>query len=404
MGAKLIARMTNEGKAKLTRREMLKTSLTASGIVLVGFRDMGWANVGGVETRGALPGGQSLGSLEFVGEGLIPMDAPMGNGLDGRLYTDLSTLALDSPIVPNDKFYLRTRASELLDDAKPWAIKVTGLVKRPMQISMPDLQKLARPAGLHLMECSGNVRYAHFGMLSVADWTGAPVADVLDLVKLEKAASHILISGFDRYPIASTSSSPGASWIFTVDELKASKALFATQMNGVPLPKDHGAPVRLLVPNWYGCTCIKWVDEIKLLGEGGETTSQMREFASRTMQQGVPELVRDYRPAFIEQAAMPIRVEKWLVDKKINYRVVGIAWGGSRPVSGLEIRFDSDENYVPVMDFEQSANDPWTFWTHRWAPAKSGVYFIQLRVKDTWVPTRRLNAGYYVRSVNILEI
>src|ERR1700722_3651286 len=107
MGAKLIARIINEGKAKLTRREMLKASLTASGIALVGFRDMGWANVGGVATRGALPAGQSLGSLEFVGEGLIPMDAPMGTGLDGRLYTDLSTLALDNPVIPNDKFYLR---------------------------------------------------------------------------------------------------------------------------------------------------------------------------------------------------------------------------------------------------------------------------------------------------------
>jgi DMSO/TMAO reductase YedYZ molybdopterin-dependent catalytic subunit len=404
MRAKLIARIINQGKAKLTRREMLKTSLTASGIALVGFRDMGWADFNGVANRSAFPGGQLLGSLEFVGEGLIPMDAPMGTGLDGRLYTDLSTIALDNPVIPNDKFYLRTRASELLEDDKPWAIKVTGLVKRPMQISMRDLQKLSRPAGLHLMECSGNVRYAHFGMLSVADWAGAPVSDVLDLVKMEKAASHILISGFDRYPIASSSSSPGASWIFTIDELKASKAFFATQMNGLPLPKDHGAPVRLLVPNWYGCTCIKWVDEIKLLGEGGETTSQMREFASRTMQQGVPELVKDYRPAFIEQAAMPIRVEKWLVEKKIKYRVVGIAWGGSRPVSGLEIRFDSEENYVPVEDFQQTANDPWTFWTHRWAPAKPGVYFIQLRVKDSWVPTRRLDAGYYVRSVNILEI
>ena len=97
-----------------------------------------------------------------------------------------------------------------------------------------------------------------------------------------------------------------------MDELKASKAFLATEMNGESLTRDHGAPVRLVVPGWYGCVCIKWVDEVTLLGEGAATTSQMREFASRTMQQGVPELVKDYRPAFIEQAAMPIRVEKWV--------------------------------------------------------------------------------------------
>jgi len=327
----------------------------------------------------------------------------MGTGLDGRLYTDLSAIALDSPITPNEKFYLRTRASELLEEGKPWLIKVTGLLKRPMEINMRDLERMSRPVGLHLMECSGNVRYAHFGMLSVADWTGAQLSEILDLVKMGKAASHVLISGFDRYPIASSSSSPGASWIFTVDELKLSKAFFATHMNGSSLPKDHGAPVRLVVPNWYGCTCIKWVDEIKLLGEGSSTTSQMREFASRTMQQGVPELVKDYRSPFIEQAAMPIRIEKWLVDRKIKYRVVGIAWGGSRPVSGMEIRFNSGEDFVSVDDFEQTANDPWSFWTHPWTPVKPEIYFIQLRIKGISVPSRRLDAGYYVRSVEITE-
>jgi DMSO/TMAO reductase YedYZ molybdopterin-dependent catalytic subunit len=387
---------------------MLKTSLTAGGAALVGFHDMRLSGSCSGVRRDPFQGGQYLKLIEFAGEGLVPMETPMGTGLDGRLYTDLSAIAVDHPTTPNETFYLRTRASELLDDRKPWVIKVTGLLKKPMEIGMRDLKKMSTPAGLHLMECSGNVRYAHFGMLSVADWAGVPVSQILDSVKMEKAASHVLISGFDRYPFASSTSSPGASWIFTMDELKSAKAFFAVEMNGSPLSKDHGAPVRLVVPGWYGCTCIKWVNEIKLSGEDEATTSQMREFASRTMQQGVPELVRDYRPAFIEQAAMPIRVEKWLVDQKIKYRVSGIAWGGSRPVNGLEIRFspgfNSGEDFVPADDFEQTANDPWSFWTHPWTPTKPGPYFIQLRVKDVSVPARRLNAGYYIRSVEIAEI
>jgi DMSO/TMAO reductase YedYZ molybdopterin-dependent catalytic subunit len=400
--------MTNDGKAKLTRREMLKTSLTAGGVALIGFHEMRLSAFCRSVKSDGFPGGRYLGLIEFLGEGHIPMGTLTGDGLDGRLYTDLSAITPDSPTTPNEKFYVRTRASKLLDDRKPWAIKVSGLLNKPMEISMAELQKMSKPAGLHLMECSGNVRAAHFGMLSVADWAGARVSEILDSVRIDKAASHVSISGFDRYPVSSSSSLPGASWIFTVDELNSSKAFFATEMNGSSLTKDHGAPVRLVVPGWYGCVCIKWVDEITLLGEGAATTSQMREFASRTMQQGVPELVRDYRPAFIEQAAMPVRVEKWLVDRKINYLVNGIAWGGSRPVSGLEIRFgtgfNSGEDFVPVDDFQQTTNDPWSFWTHPWTPIKPGLYFIQLRVKDVSVPSRRLNAGYYVRSVEITEI
>jgi len=391
-------------KAKLTRREMLKTSLTAGGVALVGFHDLRLPGFFGSASGGAFQGGRYLGLIEFVGEDLIPMEIPMGSGLDGRLYTDLSVITPDNPTTPNEKFYVRTRASELLEDRQPWVIKVRGLRNQPMEISMADLRKMSRPAGLHLMECSGNVRFAHFGMLSVADWAGAPVSKILDSARIEKAASRVLISGFDRYPIASSTSLPGASWIFTVDQLNSSKAFFATEMNGLSLTKDHGAPVRLVVPGWYGCTCIKWVNEVTLLGEDAATTSQMQEFASRTMQQGVPELARDYRPAVIDQAAMPIRVEKWLVDRKIKYRVNGIAWGGSRPVSGLEIRFNSGEDFVPVDDFKQTANDPWSFWTHPWTPIEAGIYSIQLRVKDNSVPSRRLDAGYYVRSVEVTEI
>jgi DMSO/TMAO reductase YedYZ molybdopterin-dependent catalytic subunit len=400
--------MSDDGKAKLTRREMLKASLTAGGVALVGFHEMRLPARSEDVRRNSFQGGRYLELIEFVGEGHIPMETTLDAGLDGRLYTDLSAATPDRPTTPTEKFYVRTRASELLDDRKPWAIKASGLLSKSTEINVADLRTMAKPAGLHLMECSGNVRYAHFGMLSVADWAGARVSDVLDSVKMDKAAGHVLISGFDRYPAESSTSTAGASWIFTVDELNASKAFFATEMNGLSLTKDHGAPVRLVVPGWYGCACIKWVDEITILGEGAATTSQMREFAGRTMQQGVPELVKDYRPAIIEQAAMPIRVEKWLVERRIKYRVSGIAWGGSRPVNGMGIRFGSEPNsseeFVPVDDFVQTRNDPWSFWTHAWTPTKPGLYFIQLRVKDASVPARRLNSGHYVRSVEIKEI
>jgi DMSO/TMAO reductase YedYZ molybdopterin-dependent catalytic subunit len=392
-----------EERKKLTRREMLKTSLAAGGATLLGFGDLRLPALGRGARGEAAPEGRYLELIEFVGEGLIPMGTPMGAGLDGRLYTDLSSVTPDHPTTPSEKFYLRTRASELLDDRKPWAIRVTGPLKRPLEIGVPALRKMSRPAGSHLMECSGNGRFAHFGMLSVADWAGVGVSEILESARIDKASSRVLISGFDRYPIPSSTSEPGASWIFTVDDLNSSKAFFATEMNGSSLTKDHGAPVRLVVPGWYGCTCIKWVNEITLVGEDVAVTSQMQEFAARTMQPGIPELARDYRPAVIEQAAMPVRVEKWLVDGKINYRVHGIAWGGSRPVSGLEIRFNEAEDLVPVADFKQTSNDPWSFWTHSWTPKGPGIYSIQLRVKDNSVPARRLSAGYYARSVKITE-
>ena len=182
----------------------------------------------------------------------------------------------------------------------------------------------------------------------MAAWSGVPLTEILAEARRQSSATRVLVSGFDRYANPSVSSTPGASWVFTWQDMKSAKAFLATQMNGEPLTRDHGAPVRLVVPGWYGCTCIKWVDTITLVDDGAEATSQMQEYASRTAQKGTPRLAREYQPARIEQAAMPIRVEKWQVSDNIIYRVVGIAWGGSRPAPGLQIRFNPEEDFVPV--------------------------------------------------------
>jgi len=273
-----------------------------------------------------------------------------------------------------------------------------------VNLTLEDLKTMVKPAGTHLMECAGNARSTRFGLLSVADWAGAPVSEVLGLLRPKSQATRVMISGFDRYSTKSSTSIPGADWVFTLEELKSSKAFLATEMDGKPLTKDHGAPIRLVVPGWYGCTCIKWVNGITLVDDEVEATSQMQEYAGRTHQRGVLRLARDYQPASIDQSAMPIKVAKWLVEGKINYRVVGILWGGSRPVNVLEIRFNPEEDYVPVDSFRQTANDPWSFWTHAWTPKTTGTYMIRLRVKDPSVTTKRLDSGYYVRSVEITEV
>ena len=99
-------------------------------------------------------------------------------------------------------------------------------------------------------------------------------------------------------------------------------------MNGEPLPLDHGRPVRLAVPGWYGCAWIKWVNEIRLVGADEPATSQMKEFAGRTHQTARHDLARDYIAPEIETAAVPIRVERRRTAAGIEYRMVGIVWGG----------------------------------------------------------------------------
>jgi DMSO/TMAO reductase YedYZ molybdopterin-dependent catalytic subunit len=340
--------------------------------------------------------------VPFTDEGQVPLETLVNEGWDGRLYTDLSRLEPGALITPNERFYVRTRYPDLLDADAPWSVAVDGLVDEEQTLPLEELLPLAAPRGVHLMECSGNSDGGSFGLMSAASWDGVAMSDVLALVAARPEATRVLVSGFDGHSVPSNNghSKPGASWIFTFDQLQG--AFLATGMNGAPLPPDHGAPLRLLMPGWYGCTCIKWVDRITLVDDEAPATAQMQEFASRTHQDGVPARAADYRPANIEQAAMPIRVERWEVEGRSVLRIVGILWGGSVPTDALSIRV-GDGDWTPVdVCPRTTTNATWTLWSHAWHFASLGApreRSIRLRIDDASIPTRRLDADWYLRSI-----
>src|SRR5947207_897537 len=127
------------------------------------------------------------------------------------------------------------------------------------------------PPARVLLECSGNADPLNYGLLSAADWEGIPLQAILDHVQPSASSYRVLVSGVDDASRTWRTSIAGASWIFSRDDL--SHAMLAVRMNGAPLPRDHGFPVRLIVPGWYGCTCVKWVDRIELVADDAPATS-----------------------------------------------------------------------------------------------------------------------------------
>ena len=350
-----------------------------------------------------------IGDVPLVAPGVSapPFGRLLGDGLDARLFTDLSAVRNSQSAIRNEEFFVRTAAPKALPAA--WSLTVSGLVQAPASLALRDLEPLVSTSGRFLMECSGNSDPSNFGLISTADWEGVPLAALLDRIKPSSGASRVMVSGVDDMSATPRTSVPGASWIFTRDELQ--RAMLAVRMNGAPLPRDHGFPVRLIVPGWYGCSCIKWVDRIELVPDEAPATTQMQEFAARTHQDigqlraHTPPLARDFVPAVIDTAAMPVRVEKWLVDGRISYRITGIIWGGSKPTNALSIRFKASEPWVRVDDCAMPASTlTWSLWSHTWRPAATGRYQIVLRVDDSAIRTRRLDLFFYVREIVIDEV
>ena len=159
-------RMKTGDGLSTSRRRLLRQSF-GSAALLVGFDQLRWPALfqQASDTR---RDGKLLGVVPFSEEGNPPAGEPLGSELDGRLVTDLSALRPENPLTPTDYFFIRTRASKLLDTSRLWTIQVST-VHEPIIISMNDLVKKNRPMGVHLLECSGNARAAHFGLLSVAE-------------------------------------------------------------------------------------------------------------------------------------------------------------------------------------------------------------------------------------------
>src|SRR5215471_20814231 len=143
-------------------------------------------------------GGELLGRVEFANEGRVDMDTAFGSELDGRLFTSLDGMSEKSLVTPKERFYLRTRASKLLPNADRWKVAVDGSSAK-RTLTMDELRESEKPLGLHLLECAGNTRAAHFGMISVANWAGVPISELFDDWKPSPQAQRVLVNGFDRY-------------------------------------------------------------------------------------------------------------------------------------------------------------------------------------------------------------
>src|SRR5207253_4899409 len=150
-----------------------------------------------------------LGSVPLGNPGgtpAAPLERLLGSGLDARLFTNLSTIdRRDSStlITPNDRFYIRTAAPASTGE-KPAGFEAA-------------LQRSSKRAGPYVMECAGNADPANFGLISAATWEGVPLNAMLDRMRAP-ANRRVLVSGAD-HPGPSMTSVPGASWIFTPDQL-----------------------------------------------------------------------------------------------------------------------------------------------------------------------------------------
>jgi DMSO/TMAO reductase YedYZ molybdopterin-dependent catalytic subunit len=296
--------------------------------------------------------------------------------------------SLREDVTPTPKFYVRSNFPVPQLSAETHRIDVGGAVKRPMSLSLGELRQLGTRTITTTMECAGNNRISlaplpsgepwQGGAVSTGTWAGVPLREVLNRAELGDDVVEILVEGADH---GAPKDGPGD--IPFARSLPLEKALhpdtlLALAMNGEPLSPDHGAPVRLLVPSWYGMASVKWVRRVEALREpfGGyyQRSRYIYDYGDGT----APAPVREMRVKSV--IVYPVEGETVGVG---SVTVRGQAWSGDGEITKVEVTVDGGENWQEATLQGQSGPYTWRAWTYEWKAADPGRHALRSRASDS---------------------
>ena len=182
---------------------------------------------------------------------------------------------LGGVVMPNARFYVRNHFQIPALDASRWRLGVTGMVDRPLRLSLRDVQNMPSQTLVVTLECAGNGRALlnpavageqwGLGAVSTAEWTGVPLAEVLDRAGVRAGACEVVFRGADQGPSEASSEPIHFERSLRLDDAHGGEVLLAYAMNGEPLPIQHGYPLRVVVPGWYAVASVKWLTEIEVV-------------------------------------------------------------------------------------------------------------------------------------------
>jgi DMSO/TMAO reductase YedYZ molybdopterin-dependent catalytic subunit len=258
--------------------------------------------------------------------------------------------ALAAPVTPPDGHYVRDHFSLPMLDEEQHRIAVEGAVATPLQLSLETLRQHPWRTLVVTLECAGNGRSGMVplpkgepwmrGAVSTAEWSGVPLRDVLHEAGLRDDVCEILVEGADA---GTPEEAPGQMHFvrsLPIDKALDPDTLLALEMNQEPLPREHGAPVRLVVPGWYGMASVKWVTRIAALPRPFDGYFQRQRYVYEHTGQPVTQTrVKSLIVTPVPGAVVPrglVRVEGW-------------AWSGARRIQSVDIAVDGGEDWQPAQ-------------------------------------------------------
>ncbi|TDI83546.1 MAG: sulfite oxidase [Chloroflexi bacterium] len=319
--------------------------------------------------------------------------------------------ALLKEITPSELVYVRNHFEVPELEVSEWTLKVTGSVRERRSISHSDLRTLPSKTLRMTLECAGNGRRAMdpvpagtpwgYGAVSIVEFTGTPVSNVLELAGISDEAVEAVFHGADRGEVAPGRMEPYVRSL-PLEVALSPDTILAWEMNGEPLTTDHGFPLRMVVPGWYGMASVKWLEQIVVSKDkfGGFFQDEHYVYSE---EDGTPEgeLVRH------------IRVRSLILDatdvEEGKLRIVGIAWTGEGTVSTVEVSWDGGAEWHRAELDRSSSPFGLQRWRILWAAEGGAEYEFVSRATDSLgnvqpITDRWNRGGYGNNGLHALQV
>lgn len=269
-------------------------------------------------------------------------------------------------------------------NAEKWQLEISGLVKNARTLSLGQLKQRPRKSVIATLECSGNSSNPGFmGAVANVKWTGTPLAPLLRECSPLKRGIETVFFGADEKveKIREKDYSQNFARSLGMADAMRDDILLAYEMNGEPLPKEHGGPVRLVVPGWFGIAWIKWLSRIEVLDRRYMSKYMGREYVTIRGEE------KEGKTIWRETSVGPIDIKSMIARavrlKDGAVRLTGAAWNDGTPFNRVELKIDNEPWTAVTLDRKNRAAFGWTFWSHVWKKPQPGDHTLVSRALDT---------------------
>jgi DMSO/TMAO reductase YedYZ molybdopterin-dependent catalytic subunit len=350
-----------------TRREILKKGLALAGLTAFTFPE--WA-------MPALAQGETI--VPFTD---IPANTNFAAAVDRRT---LDIRKIDGAFTPKDQFFTTQHYGHPEVDPASFRLKISGLIDRPKALSLDDLRKLGNTELIAGFECSGNRRPLQ-GLSGNGRWTGVPLKTVLDSSGVKSSAREFVFYGADHGPedVEFRTQKYSVEYQFgrSLPREKAMSAdpFLAYALNGEPLTKHQGAPLRLIVPGWYGVANVKWLSQIH-----AQEDQYLGKYQARWYRTVRGEMI-DGEMRWNETAVTHMQLKSFIARVSRDgsrYNVLGVVLNDGTPLKTVEVKVDDGPWQPATMDKSTTAKYSWKLFNYTWNGATPGEHTLVSRVTD----------------------